>query len=319
MTEMPKPLEELSSQALLRKQQIGRVASATLRYLTSAFSSRGFDWLLPVVLSRSTDPLWPDPDNSIEKRLEVDIYGETVRTMMSMIVHKQVACSIAYPRFFVLSPNVRIEKRDRKTTGWHAYEFTQFDFEIRGASAEEVMGLIEEILVGLIRHLRKEVKSELVSLGRFDPLKVPKRPFTVHDRRSLLPKYDGDEWEWETKLPQDIEYPVWVTNIPMEFYDFESPKSGRWDNYDLIVPRYGEILSGGRREWEYDRITEKLARDGLKKEYYALLLKLAQEGRLKPSAGAGIGLERLLTWIVGANHIGEVQPFPKVPGLVYNL
>ena len=60
-------------------------------------------------------------------------------------------------------------------------------------------------------------------------------------------------------------------------------------------------------------------RDGVKKENYALLLKLAKEGRLKPSAGAGIGVERLVTWITGAKHVGEVQPFPKVPGIVYEL
>jgi asparaginyl-tRNA synthetase len=57
----------------------------------------------------------------------------------------------------------------------------------------------------------------------------------------------------------------------------------------------------------------------VKRENYALLLKLAREGRLKPSAGAGLGVERLVTWITGAEHVGEVQAFPKVPGVVYEL
>gem|GEM_PF-6703727 len=33
--------------------------------------------------------------------------------------------------------------------------------------------------------------------------------------------------------------------------------------------------------------------------------------RLKPSAGAGICIERLGSWIVGAKHTGETQVFPK--------
>jgi asparaginyl-tRNA synthetase len=57
----------------------------------------------------------------------------------------------------------------------------------------------------------------------------------------------------------------------------------------------------------------------VRKENYTLLLKLAKEGRLKPTAGAGIGIERLVSWIVGAKHVGETQLFPKVPGIVHDL
>ncbi len=110
-----------------------------------------------------------------------------------------------------------------------------------------------------------------------------------------------------------------MTDIPREFYDFEDAKSGKWDNYDLFVPRHGEVLSGARREWEHGKIVAKIERDGVNKENYKLLLRLADEGRLRPSAGAGIGVERLVSWIAGVRHIGEVQPFPKIPGVVYDL
>jgi asparaginyl-tRNA synthetase len=63
----------------------------------------------------------------------------------------------------------------------------------------------------------------------------------------------------------------------------------------------------------------KQERDGVRKENYEVLLKLAKERRLKQSAGAGIGIERLITWLSGSKHVCEVQPFPRVPGLVYEL
>jgi len=314
--EIPKPLHILTEQELERKQQIARVSTETLGYLTGAFTSKGFDWLLPVILSRSTDPLWPDPGASIEKRVEAEIYGETVRTTLSMIIHKLVACSTAYPKLFALSPNVRIEKRERQVTGWHAYEFTQLDFEMRGAGFRDVRELVEETITGLIGHLKKEAKDQLSSLGRYNHLETPEGPFEIRDRKTLVEKYGDD---WEEQLPKKIRGPTWVTNIPREFYDFEDQTSGRWDNYDLFIPGCGEILSGAVREWEYDKILKKMKRDGVRRENYALLLDLAKEGRLKPSAGAGIGVERLVSWIVGARHIGEVQPFPKVPGIVYDL
>ncbi|HYB76319.1 MAG TPA: amino acid--tRNA ligase-related protein, partial [Nitrososphaerales archaeon] len=181
---------------------------------------------------------------------------------------------------------------------------------------EDIRQLVEGTLTGLIGRLKKRTGDPLSSLGRRGGLEPPKVPFEVQDREALADRY-GEEWE--KLLPQKTREPTWVTNIPREFYDFEDPETGKWDNYDLFVPGYGEILSGARREWEYSKILKKMEKDDVRQENYALLLKLAREGRLRPSAGAGIGVERLISWIIGAKHIGEVQPFPKIPGIVYDL
>ena len=287
----------------------------TLQSLTSTFVASGFQWLLPVALSQSTDPLWPDPGASIEKRVEVDIYGKIVRTTASMIIHKLVASSLAYPKLFIVSPNVRIEKAERATTGRHIYEFTQLDFEARDAASKDIYALVEKAIVALVTNLRKEVKTELAAL-RCEPLRVPAAPFKIIDKADLEAKYGA---EWEACLSKEISEPVWVTNIPREFYDFEDFKTGKWDNYDLFLPQFGEVLSGARREWEYGKISKKIERDQIKKENFKLLLKLAKDGKTKPSAGAGIGIERLVGWVTGVKHVAETQPFPRVPGTVNEL
>ena len=314
--EAPKSLEMLSDSEIERKAVIGKVMTHTLRNLTSKFVDSGFQWLLPVALSQSTDPLWPDPGASIEKRIEVDIYGKTVRTTASMIIHKLIASSLAYPKLFILSPNIRIEKAERAKTGKHIYEFTQLDFEARGASSKEVMTLVEDAICRLVTSLKDEMKDELTFLCTCDAIVSPKRPFKVYDRRDLEAKYGAD---WEEGISEETSDPVWVTNIPREFYDFEDFKTGKWDNYDLFLPKYGEVLSGAKREWEYDKILKKIERDQISKENYALVLKLAKEGKLKPTAGGGIGMERLVGWISGVKHIAETQPFPRVPGTVNEL
>lgn len=311
---LPKPLEELGVRELRRKRLVARVNTKVLSYLANELIRAGFEWLLPVVLSKSTDPLWPDPGASIEKRIEIEAYGEMVRITQSMIIHKLVACSLIHPKFFIFSPNIRIEKRDRSKTGRHTYEFTQLDFEVREASSAYIMELVEKLVCGLLRHLSTDANDELSELG----IDLPeyKRPFKVYDRGELLSEYGEN---WDSHLISQLDSPVWVTNIPREFYDFEDFKKKRWDNYDLFVPEYGEILSGARREWEYNKIITKMDRDGVRKENYGLIIRLAKEGRLKPSAGAGIGIERLVGWITKAQHVGEVQTFPKVPGIVYEL
>jgi asparaginyl-tRNA synthetase len=316
VAELPKPLEELSEGEIQRKQDISRIMTHTLKYLTREFTDSDFQWLLPVIFSQSTDPLWPDSCASIDKRIEVEIYGKTVRTTTSMIVHKMVACSLAVPKLFILSPNVRIEKSERATTGMHAYEFTQLDFESRNTTSQEIRSLVERLSSRLIDSLKTNMKDELLSLREYDGLKMPKTPFRVYDKAELEEDYGTG---WELQIPFQTEDPFWVTNIPREFYDFEDLESGKWDNYDLYLPGYGEVLSGARREFEYNKIAGKMDRDGVRKENYKLLLRLAKEGRLRPSAGAGIGIERLVSWIVGARHIGETQIFPKTPGVIHDL
>ena len=313
---IPKSLEDLSEEELKRKKLTSKVMTKTLSYLTNQLVSEDFEWLLPVIFSQMTDPLWPDPGASIEKRIEVEIYGETVRTTASMIIHKMFASSLVFPRLFVLSPNVRIEKKERQATGWHAYEFTQLDFEISGASSRDVFHYVEGWISGLIAHLRLNAKKELSTLGTYSTLKVPSTPFKIYDSEKLKVERGTD---WEKLLASEITEPVWVTNIPREFYDYQEPRTGSWDNYDLFVPKYGEILSGAKREWEFSKIQSKIKRDGVNADNYALLLKLAKQKRVKPSAGGGIGVERLVSWISGAKHIGEASPFPKVPGVVYPL
>jgi len=314
--EIPRPLEDLSEGEIERKSLMGRVMTHALKNLTSKFTYSGFQWLLPVALSRCTDPLWPDPGASIDKRVEFEIYGKTVRTTASMIIHKLIAASLAYPKLFILSPNIRIEKADRACTGLHVYEFTQLDFEARNATSSDILSLTEDALCQLIASLKRDMRDELIRLGRYATLRVPKKPFNIYDRQELETKCGAD---WESHLFDENKDPVWVTNIPREFYDFEDFETGKWDNYDLFLPRYGEVLSGSKREWEYTKIIKKIKRDHINKENYELPLSLAKQGKLKPCAGAGIGMERLVAWITGAKHVGETQPFPKIPGTVYEL
>lgn len=316
LIEIPKALEQLTETEIPRKACIGKIMTYTLKSLTNTFVNKGFQWLLPVALSQSTDPLWPDPGASIEKRIEVDIYGKPVRTTASMIIHKLVASSTAYPKLFILSPNIRIEKAERAKTGKHIYEFTQLDFEVRDASSREIFEMVEEAIVTLVKDLKKDMKGELTTLCRCDTLKVPKTPFKIYNRVDLEAKYGAD---WEAGIAKETTEPVWVINIPREFYDFEDFKTGKWDNYDLFLPQFGEVLSGAKREYEYEKILTKIERDQVKKENYALVLKMAKEGKLKPTAGGGIGMERLVGWLAGVKHIAECQPFPRVPGTVNEL
>ena len=292
-----------------RKRTILNVQTKALNAMITELVRKGFEWVLPVTLAKSTDPLWPDPGASIEKRIEIDIYDETVRTMQSMIVHKLVLSSLGPSKFFIISPNIRIETRKRATSGWHLYEFTQLETEVSGAKMEDIFRIYEDLVKSAIRAVEDDV-----SKIRKTELHVPTSPFKVHSRKDLERKYGKD---WEQLAPEKESEPFWLTDIPREFYDFQDETTGAWRNYDLFMPEgYGEVLSGAEREYEYSKIVRKIERDGVKKDDYAFLLDLAKDGKLKPCAGAGLGVERFIAYLCGLDHVADVQPFPRIPGLV---
>lgn len=292
-----------------RKHVILSVQTKALSVMTNELVQRGFEWILPVTLAKSTDPLWPDPGASIEKRVEFEIYGEKVRTMQSMIIHKLTLSSLGSEKFFIISPNLRIETRKRAATGWHLYEFTQLETEISGGRAKDVFKVYED----LVEVAAKAVQDDVAAV-RKSKLRVPATPFDVKSRKDLEVKFGK---EWEKIASQKASDPFWVTDIPREFYDYQDEETGEWRNYDLFLPEgYGEVISGAEREYEYSKIVKKLDRDGVKRDDYAFLLSLAEEGKLRPSAGAGLGLERFVAYLCGLEHVGEVQPFPRVPGIV---
>lgn len=303
------PLQMIQDLDSSRKRAISRVQTKALNVMTSELVRRGFEWILPVTLAKSTDPLWPDPGASIEKRIEFDIYDENVRTMQSMIIHKLVLASLGPEKFFIVSPNIRIETRKRAATGRHLYEFTQLETEISGGKMEDVFRVYEDLIEGAVRAVQEDVsalrKTELI---------VPETPFRVRSRKELEEKY-GKDWEQIATMKEPD--PFWLTDIPREFYDYQDVTTESWRNYDLFLPEgYGEVISGAEREYEYSKIVKKIERDGVKKEDYAFLLSLAKDGKLKPSAGAGLGVERFIAYLCGVKHIAEVQPFPRIPGIV---
>ena len=311
-------LEQLTSPGNLMKRErsaVFRIETGVLKKIVDLLVAKGFYWFLPVILAKSTDPLWPDTGASVEKRVELEIYGQRVRTMQSMIVHKRVLVSLCQEKFFILSPNIRIEIRERCSTGKHLYEFTQLDLEVAHARTEDMFRLFEEIVAESISYIKENFKEDLRILGR--RIEVPRLPFETRRRREVEETYGK---EWERHLSEKFESPVWVVDFPREFYDFEDEASGEWRNYDLFLPEgYGEVVSGGEREYEHSKLLRKMERDGIRKEEYGLLLELAEQGRLKPSAGAGLGIERFVGYICGVGHVAEAQPFPRIPGIVPEL
>ncbi|AYV76738.1 MAG: hypothetical protein Terrestrivirus13_4 [Terrestrivirus sp.] len=121
----------------------------------------------------------------------------------------------------------------------------------------------------------------------------------------------------ERKLIDTIGEIVFLTKFPKEFKSFymglDPEDPSRVLGCDIEVPGVGEVVGSGVREYDYQRLYDRMVEQGLKPEEYKAYLDLRKYGHCRTS-GMGLGVGRLLTWLLGAYSIRDVTAFPCFPG-----
>jgi len=74
---------------------------------------------------------------------------------------------------------------------------------------------------------------------------------------------------------------------------------------DLLAPEgYGEICGGSERMNDPDKLLTRIQKEGLPEEAFKWYLELRKYGSV-PHSGFGMGVERVVAWICGIEHIRE--------------
>jgi asparaginyl-tRNA synthetase (EC 6.1.1.22) len=86
---------------------------------------------------------------------------------------------------------------------------------------------------------------------------------------------------------------------------------------DLQAPGgHGEIIGGSERVWNLEELTARMEELKLKRENYAWYTDLRRFGSV-PHAGFGMGMERVIKWLLRLDHIRDAIPFPRVINRAY--
>ncbi|MHA1655000.1 MAG: asparagine synthetase A [Candidatus Heimdallarchaeota archaeon] len=309
----------------IRTERMKAVLRVQDQIFTSArqfFHKEGFCELRPPILSPATDP-------GIRGAIGADVnfYGKKYKITTSMILYKQMAiCSLE--KVYAFSPNVRLEPVKTRQTGRHLAEFCQIDVEQAFINYHDAMALAERLLVAILSDVKNNCQKELKLLER--SLTIPTRPFkklTFQEALNILSKAGFKQlqqrkelpWEAEKMLSNTFDEPFWVTEFPYGsrgFYDRQDPnRPAVLRDFDLLYPAgFGEAISGSEREYLYPRVKKRMLEQGLPLDEYSWYLDMLQHG-VPPSAGFGLGLERLTRYICGLENIWEATAFPKVPGV----
>jgi len=286
-------------------KDILRIQSAVLKSLRDFMWKEGIVELMPVMLSPFTDPLnHPVYDSSVEYE------GQRLQLTKSMILHKQLSMMRDdLEGIYIVSPNIRLEIGTTGKSGRHLLEFSQVDIELR-TDCKGFLRFLERLYIEIFGFAMAECFESFEKLWR--DITMPKAPFKVYETSELKTQY-GADWEHEISIRE--KQPFWVMDHYREFYDKEDPVSRKHINYDLIYPEgFGEGLSGAERETDYNIIVRKMAERKTEPASYKAYLNIARKGALRPTAGGGFGVERLVRYLTGKREIREVCMFPRVPG-----
>lgn len=268
------------------------IVSKILKWSRRFLEENGFVEILPLILTKLSDPLLSM--NYAKTKIKEKEYLLTT----SMIFQKQILMN-NFEKIFIISPNIRIENESNS----HLTEFVQIDVEIRNAKREDVLSFIEDFLIYIISNIKKEI-PDIVKVP------IPDKPFKRITFSEMKEKF-GDVVNF-SKNVNEIYFLIDFPEEEREFYDKEDPeRKGILLDYDLIYPRgFGEGLSGGEREYEYEKILDRINRKRMPLEIFKEYLEYARKG-FYPSAGFGLGVERL------ARYLGEFDDIRKTRIFIY--
>jgi asparaginyl-tRNA synthetase len=239
------------------------------------------------------------------------------------------ATAMALGKVYTFGPTFRAEK---SKTRRHLTEFWMLEPEAAYVELDEAMGLAEGLVSAIVQSVLKTKTRELETLKRdttkLQNVKPPFPRISYEDAIKVLQKHGnpakfgddigGDE---ETIISNEFDRPVMVHRYPAAIKAFYmQPDAERPDlalAFDMLAPEgYGEIIGGSQRIHDYDLLVKRLREHNLPEESFQWYLDLRRYGSV-PHSGFGMGLERTVAWICGAEHIREVIPFPRMLYRVY--
>ena len=234
------------------------------------------------------------------------------------------ANAMALGRVYCFGPTFRAEK---SKTRRHLTEFWMVEPEMAYADLDDVMNLAEDLVVSVIGRVLETRRRELKVLARDTArLEAVQKPFPrmsyddavrTLQARGLPIQWGGDfGGPDETALSEGFDRPIMVHRYPAGVKAFYmKPDPARPElalGVDMLAPEgYGEIIGGGERLADLDLLLKRIEEQKLPRDAFDWYLDLRRYGSV-PHGGFGMGIERVVAWICGLEHVRETIPFPRM-------
>ncbi|MFY9791558.1 MAG: asparagine--tRNA ligase [Candidatus Sulfotelmatobacter sp.] len=310
-----------------RQASILRVRAEIIKAVRDFFDERGFTLTDPPILTpaacEGTSTLFP-----------VDYFDEQAYLTQSGQLYIE-ATAMALGKVYSFGPTFRAEK---SKTRRHLTEFWMVEPEIAYAELDDLMDLAEGLISFVVKRCLDRRRADLQAIGRdISKLETIEAPFPRisyddavknlqegHAKGALETKFEwgGDLGSPdETYLSAQFDKPVMVHRYPAKvkaFYMEPDPQRPELALcVDVLAPEgYGEIIGGSQRMASHELLVQRIHEHGLPEEAFKWYLDLRKYGSV-PHGGFGMGIERVVAWICGLEHVRETIPFPRMLHRLY--
>jgi asparaginyl-tRNA synthetase len=227
-------------------------------------------------------------------------------------------------------------RAEKSRTIRHLAEFSHLEAEAPWVELEDVLKIQEALISYIVQSTLKERSDSFnflkTNTSDLNGLQTPFKRMTYQkaievlmsrgvevkeqgEKKRIIMYGDDLNIDSERELTKDIREPVFVIGYPIEvkpFYVKEDARDrGSGRAADLLAPAgFGEISSGGEREDDISSLKNRMEKQGLNANSYSWYLDLRKYGSV-PHGGFGLGIERLVRWIVKAEDIKDTVLFPR--------
>jgi asparaginyl-tRNA synthetase len=300
-----------------RPHAVIRVRHEVIRAVRDYFDTHGF-------ILVDTPIFTPSACEGTTTLFEVNYFDDEKAYLTQSGQLYNEANAMAFGKVYCFGPTFRAEK---SKTRRHLTEFWMVEPEMAYATLEDVKRVGEELVVFVVERVLENRRAELAELERdVSKLETIQSPFPLmsYDDAVVELQKKGSEIQWggdfggtdETLITEGLDRPLIVDRFPTRikafYFETDPTRPELALGVDFIAPEgYGEIIGGGQRIHDLDRLLKGLDAHQLPREAFDWYLDLRKFGSV-PHAGFGMGIERFVAWMCGLEHVRETIAFPRM-------
>lgn len=311
-----------------RQSAILRVRATVMRAAQEYFDTNGFTRTDPPILT-------PAACEGTSELFEMKYFDDEMAYLTQSGQLYIESTALALGKVYSFGPTFRAEK---SKTRRHLTEFWMIEPEVAFAGLEDIMQLAEKFLSHIVMRVLEGHQADLKVIGKdvskLEAIKAPFPRVSYDEAHAMLeeaykagkienPHVYGDDFGSpdETYISNQFDRPVMVHRYPAAvkaFYMEPDPEDAtKALCLDVLAPEgYGEIIGGSQRVSSYDLLKSRIEAHNLPLDAFQWYLDLRRYGSV-PHAGFGMGIERVVAWVCGLEHVRETIPFARTLNRIY--